>query len=171
MKSVIIIAIAFVLLFIPLDIFAQDDNESGNNVIRNGTDTWAFEESTSAPIPNTTIQNRIQTSESNTLIIGIIGIVVSGVSGIIGFLLGKRQSKNLLELILKAFNIERQIKDMDDPELFLEGDTVKGRGTFTSSLTVRANVIDLKNKKIIGEKGIRDMTPEEAEKYGKRSPT
>ena len=73
MKPVIIIAIAFVLL-IPSNIFAQDNNESINNFVRNETDVVTFEESASAPIPNTTLENRIQNSDSNTLINGIMGI-------------------------------------------------------------------------------------------------
>jgi len=169
MKPVIIIAIAFVLL-IPSNVFAQDDSESEPNFLRNGTDVFTFEESASAPIPNTTLENRIQTSESNTLIIGIIGIFASGVFGIIGFYLGKHESKKQLTLFLKALNIERQLKDLEDPRLFLEDGTVKGEGKFSMNVTSKLTVIDMKNKKIIGEGGPRDMTPEEIEKYGKKSP-
>ena len=44
-----------------------------------------------------------------TLILAITGIIVTGAAGIIGFLIGKRESKKQLELFLKALNIERII--------------------------------------------------------------
>jgi len=107
---------------------------------------------------------------TEAIIVGVVGIIVSASTLGIGFYLGKRESTKQLELFLKALNIERIIKDGEDPKLFMEDGTVKGSVKFTSTLTVKATLIDKKNKKIIDEDGRRDMTPEEIEKYGKKSP-
>ena len=102
--------------------------------------------------------------------LGIIGIIIA-VGGIpLGFFLGRRESDRQLNLILKAFNIERDIKDLENAELFFEDDTVKGKGTTTTTFTIQATLIDLKKKKISTKDRFRDMTPEEIEKYGKKSP-
>ena len=108
--------------------------------------------------------------EESALLLGIVGIIVSATAAGIGFRVGRRESKKQLELFLKALNIERQIKDLDEPRLFLEDDTVKGEGKFSMTVTSKLTIIDMKNKKIIGEGGARDMTLEEIEKYGKKSP-
>ena len=106
----------------------------------------------------------------HSLIIGIVGIIVSATAGGIGFYLGKRESTKQLELFLKALNIERDIKDLENAELFYEDGTVKGKGTVTATFTIGATLIDLKKKKISTKDGFRDMTQEEIEKYGKKSP-
>jgi len=100
----------------------------------------------------------------------IIGIIIAVGGILLGFFLGRRESNRQLELFLKALNIERDIKDLENPELFFEDDTVKGKGTTTATFTIKTTMIDLKNKKISTKNGFRDMTQEEIEKYGKKSP-
>jgi len=67
-------------------------------------------------------------------------------------------------------NIERDIKDLDNAELFFEDGTVKGKGESNFIFTIKATMIDLKKKIISTKDGFRDMTQEEIEKYGKKSP-
>ena len=50
MKPVIIIAIAFVLLFIPSNTFAQENDKTPPTNVRNGTDTWTFVEDSTGRI-------------------------------------------------------------------------------------------------------------------------
>jgi len=101
-------------------------------------------------------------------IIAIISIFVAIGTFLLGFYLGKRDTKKMIGIIGKAFNIERQIKDMKNPELFEEDGTIKGKGT--ESIQIYADIVDVKNKKISTKDGSRDMTEEEIEKYGEKSP-
>lgn len=102
-------------------------------------------------------------------IIGIVGILASVGFFFLGFRLGRKNSREQLELIVKALNIDRVLdgRDTNDEKLIIEEDTVKGVKTVTASLTIKANLIDIYNKKYISENGNRQLTDKELRDMGK----
>ncbi|KAG2480084.1 MAG: hypothetical protein NPMRth3_670002 [Nitrosopumilales archaeon] len=102
-------------------------------------------------------------------IIGIVAIFASGGFFFLGYLLGRKNSREQLELIVKALNIDRILdgRNKKDEELFIEDNTVKGKVTEKFSFTIKTDLIDIHSKQIITEEGKRKLTDKELQKMGK----
>ncbi len=83
-------------------------------------------------------------------IIGIVAIFASGGFFFLGYLLGRKNSREQLELIVKALNIDRILdgRNKKDEELFIEDNTVKGKVTEKFSFTIKTDLIDIHSNKL-----------------------
>ena len=98
-----------------------------------------------------------------TEVLAVIGIAIAVGLFLLGFRIAKQSDKKMLENMVKALNINRELGEgtEGDPKLFIDEGTVKGSRTVSFSFGMKADMIDFVHKKKYTENGVIDLTEDD----------